>query len=118
MRSTNCVEVEFLHLQEISAHICNAHNTTRFTIEIVAVYSINNDAFSINEEVATLNRDISEANLLGKGFDNGTHWIFEFNDEVIKVWLFGRPCFDIWELSCEVDSTWGRRFDLINDLHD
>ena len=83
MRSSNGIEVIFLHFEQICPHIGNTHNTPRFAVEVVAIYAIEHNALAVHKEISTFDRHIAKTNALGKAFNDSTIGVFKFNVQVI-----------------------------------
>ena len=78
VRSSHSVEVKFLELEQVIAHILASQNPASLSIEIVAIHSINNDGLAIYKELVTNDAHIAKADLLAKALDNYALWIEKF----------------------------------------
>ena len=97
MGSSNRIEIKFLHFQQIRAHVSRCYHASGFAIEVMAINSINNHPFAIDQEISPFDRNITKTDALREFLDNGPGRIFELYMEVIEIRLLCRPGFNIWE---------------------
>ena len=64
VRCAHSVKVPTLHFKEVLAHIFTRENASCVAIKVVAVNAIDKDALAIDQQIAALNDNAAEADLL------------------------------------------------------
>ena len=101
MRGTNGVDVILLHQQDIAEHCFVRHRATEFGIGVLTVYSLQEDALTINIEQRTLKFHFAEANFCAPSHLFCTVAIALHEAHGVELRRFSRPQGNIVEVEIE-----------------
>jgi len=65
-------------------------------IEVVAIYAVDKDALAINEQVAPLYNNATEADLLLRNFNDLSGWVNQFDAKCVERRGFSAPSCHLW----------------------
>ncbi len=92
--STNSINIKSLHQLDVLYHSITTDNISTVGIHLMSVDTFNVNRLSIDQQLAVLDFNLFETNLLRNHFNDLVLVLHRCNKSK-KIWSFCRPCLDI-----------------------